>query len=319
MAINIHEIRAKDETKEDARRETQKMKLLIATDLTPGSQKMIEVVINRPWPAGSEACVLHVVDESPFPLDADLLEMAREGAEATIKSIGERLGASGLKVRTEVLLGHPRSAVPEYAKKWGADFLIVGSHGGSGLARFLLGSVAQHVLRTAPCSVEVVRASAQNAPPARRGLKILLATDGSECSAAAIRSVSRRPWPKGTCVKLISVVSPFVPVADPATGFFYAGQALVAVEAVEKAARSRAAEAIAQGSEILSESAFGRIERSEPLMGSPKAVILEEAAEWGADMIVVGSHGWRGIDRLMMGSVSESVALHARCCVEVIR
>lgn len=295
------------------------MKLLIATDLTPGSQKMIEVVSNRPWPASSEACVLHVVDESPFPLDADLLEMAREGAESAIKSIGERLGKSGLKVRTEVLLGHPRSAVPEYAKKWGADFLIVGSHGGSGLARFLLGSVAQHVLRTAPCSVEIVRASAQNTSLTGKGLKILLPTDGSKCSAAAIRSVANRPWPTGTCVKLISVVSPFVPVADTATGFFYAEQAVVAVEAVEKAARSRAAEAIAEGREILSESAFARIERSEPLMGSPKAVILDAAAEWGADMIVVGSHGWRGVDRLMMGSVSESVALHARCSVEVIR
>ena len=147
----------------------------------------------------------------------------------------------------------------------------------------------------------------------------MLPTDCSKCSAAAIRSVAKRPWPTGTSVKLVSVVSPFVPVADTATGFFYAEQAVVAVEAVEKAARSRAAEAIAEGCEILSESAFARIERREPLMGSPKAVILDEAAEWGADMIVVGSHGWRGVDRLMMGSVSESVALHAQCSVEVIR
>lgn len=295
------------------------MKLLIATDLTPGSQRMIEVVSNRPWPSGSEACVLHVVDESPFPLEADLLEIAREGAEAAIKSIGERLCAPSLKVHTEVLLGHPRSAVPECAKKWGADLLIVGSHSGSGLARFLLGSVAQHVLRTAPCSVEIVRANAHNAPPAGKGLRILLATDGSACSVAAIRSIAKRPWPTGTCVKLISVVSPFMPVADSATGFFYAEQAVMAVEAVEEAGRSRAAEAIARGRELLGNSSFAQIEQSEPLMGNAKAVILDEAAEWGADMIVVGSHGWRGVDRLMMGSVSESVALHARCSVEVIR
>ncbi len=295
------------------------MKLLIATDLTPESQKMIEVVSNRPWPAGSEACILHVVDESPFPLDANLLELAREGAESATRVIGERSKASGLKIRTEVLLGHPRSAVPEYAKKWGADFLIVGSHGDSGVARFLLGSVAQHVLRTAPCSVEIVRANTQNAPPARKGLKILLATDGSDCSMAAIRSVAKRPWPTATCVKLISAFSPFMPVADPATGFFYAEQTVVAAEAIEKAGRSRAAEAITQGRELLSDSSFAQIEQSEPLMGSAKAVILDEAAEWGADMIVVGSHGWRKVERLVMGSVSESVALHAQCSVEVIR
>lgn len=294
------------------------MKLLIGTDLTQESQKMIDVVGNRPWPAGSEACILHVLDESPL-LDADLLELAREGAESAIKGIGERFKASGLKSCTEVVLGHPRSAVPEYARKWGADIVIAGSHGGSGLARFLLGSVAQQVLRTAPCSVEIVRANTRGAPFAGKGLKILLATDGSKCSVTAIQSVANRPWPAGTCVKLISVVSPFIPVADSATGFFYAEQAVLAVEAVEKAARSRAAEAITQGRELLSNSPFAQIEQSEPLMGNAKAVILDEAAEWGADMIVVGSHGWRGADRLMMGSVSESVALHAQCSVEVIR
>ena len=295
------------------------MKLLIATDLTPESQKMIEIVSNRPWPTGSEACILHIVDETSFPLDASPLELAREGAESAIRAIGERLKASGLKIRTEVFLGHPRSAVPEYAKKWDADFLIVGSHGGSGFARFLLGSVAQHALRTAPCSVEIVRASTQNAPPARKGLKILLATDGSDCSMAAIQSIVRRPWPTATRVKLISAFSPFMPIADPATGFFYAEQTVVAAEAIEKAGRSRAAEAIARGREILSDSPFAQIEQSEPLMGYAKAVILDEAAEWDADMIVVGSHGWRGVDRLTMGSVSESVALHAQCSVEVIR
>lgn len=295
------------------------MKLLLATDLTPGSQKVLEAVKERPWPAASEACILHVVDLTPFPLNAELVETARQGAESAIKSLGERFRASGLKTRTEVLLGHPRNAVPEYARSWGADFVIVGSHGGSDLARFLLGSVAQSVVRTAPCSVEIVRASVHDSSHAQKGLRILLATDGSNCSIAAIRSVAKRPWPVGTCVKAISAVSPFVPVADVATGFFYAEQAVVAVETVEREARSRAVEAISQACEILQESQFAQIERSGPLMGNPKVVILDEAAEWGADLIVVGSHGWRGFDRLMMGSVSEAVALHARCSVEVIR
>jgi nucleotide-binding universal stress UspA family protein len=236
-----------------------------------------------------------------------------------MKSISERLVPSNLKIRTEVLLGAPRSAVPEYAKNWAADFVIVGSHGSSGLARFLLGSVAQNVVRTAPCSVEIVRANAQDSSHAQRGLKILLATDGSDCSTAAARSVATRPWPTGTCVKVISVVSPFFPVADVFTGYFEAQQALLPAETIEKTARFRAAEAIAQTDRLLRESSFAKIERSAPLLGDPKAVILDEAAPWGADLIVVGSHGWRGFDRLMMGSVSESVAVHAHCSVEVIR
>ena len=52
---------------------------------------------------------------------------------------------------------------------------------------------------------------------------------------------------------------------------------------------------------------------------TPKELILSEAAEWGADLIVVGSHGRRGINRFLLGSVSEAVALHANCSVEIIR
>ena len=52
---------------------------------------------------------------------------------------------------------------------------------------------------------------------------------------------------------------------------------------------------------------------------SPKELILSEAAEWDSDLIVVGSHGRRGVNRLVLGSVSEAVALHANCSVEIIR
>jgi nucleotide-binding universal stress UspA family protein len=55
------------------------------------------------------------------------------------------------------------------------------------------------------------------------------------------------------------------------------------------------------------------------LLDGPKSIIMDEAEKWGADLIVVGSHGHRGIERFLLGSVSEGVALHAKCSVEVIR
>jgi len=55
------------------------------------------------------------------------------------------------------------------------------------------------------------------------------------------------------------------------------------------------------------------------LEGSPKRRIVEESKSWGADMVVVGSHGRRGLTRYLLGSVSEAVAMHAHCSVEVIR
>jgi len=72
------------------------MKLLIATDISPSSHWVIDAVKARPWPPATEACVLHVVDVTPFPLGAELMEVARTGAESAVKSIGEELAQSGL-------------------------------------------------------------------------------------------------------------------------------------------------------------------------------------------------------------------------------
>lgn len=295
------------------------MKLLIATDISPSSHWVIDAVKARPWPADAEACVLHVVDLTPFPLGAELMEAARVGAESAVKSIGEDLAKSGLKTRTEVFLGAPRSAVPEYAKNWGADLVIVGSHGGTGVARFVLGSVAQSVVRYAPCSVEIVRHDPKRKPHPAGEFRILLATDGSDCSIAAVQSVAKRPWPAKTTIRVLSAVAPFIPVVDEASAYFYAGQSVLAAQAVEEAGRSRAKEAIGRAEELFREAGVKGVETGEPILGDPRAVILDEAKQWSADLIVLGSHGWRGLDRLMMGSVSESVAMHAPCSVEVIR
>lgn len=54
-------------------------------------------------------------------------------------------------------------------------------------------------------------------------------------------------------------------------------------------------------------------------MGSPKQVILDEAESWVADLIIVGSHGYGAWDRFLLGSVSNAVATHAKCSVEIVR
>ena len=58
---------------------------------------------------------------------------------------------------------------------------------------------------------------------------------------------------------------------------------------------------------------------SDVLPGSPRRLIVEEAETWGADLIVVGSHGYRTWERMLLGSVSQTVAAHAECSVEIIR
>jgi hypothetical protein len=86
-----------------------------------------------------------------------------------------------------------------------ARLVMAGSHGHSAIARFLLGSVAQSILRTAPCSVEIVRSRAGKPVSSSHPMKILLATDDSDCSVGATHSVANRPWPAGTTFKVLSV------------------------------------------------------------------------------------------------------------------
>ena len=85
-----------------------------------------------------------------------------QSADSLVKSASVKLSKVRLQATTKVLEGYPRIAVAEFAEEWGADLVMVGSHGVSGLVRFLLGSVAQATLRRSPRSVEIVRKPARD-------------------------------------------------------------------------------------------------------------------------------------------------------------
>lgn len=144
-------------------------------------------------------------------------------------------------------------------------------------------------------------------------MKILLAIDGSECSRAAVNEVARRPWPADSQVKVISIVEPPAPlVSEP-----YMGGG-VYFEEVERVMRKESGESVEQASAKL-RAAGGLQVSTEVLTGSPKRTIVEAAEAWGADLIVVGSHGYRSWERMLLGSVSQAVAAHAECSVEIVR
>jgi len=176
--------------------------------------------------------------------------------------------------------------------------------------------VARAVIRTAPCSVEVVRAPVTS-PPGKSAMKILLATDGTESSMLAVQSIARRPWPAESEVRVLSAVelrlSAFQATLEPA----FLGSA--AMEKIREEGMKRAQDAIQGAEEVLTNVGLNVLESISVLVESPKQIILDEAERWGANLIVVGSHGRRGVDRLLLGSTSEAVAIHARCSVEAIR
>jgi nucleotide-binding universal stress UspA family protein len=215
----------------------------------------------------------------------------------------------GLQVSDLVLCGYPPVLIPQYAEEWGADLVIAGSHGAGGLARFLLGSVAKSVLQTTQCSVEIFRLRAGRENGAQ--MKILLATDGSAYSEQAARAIAERPWPKGTIVKVLGVVE-----LPPAGVEPWNAQAWV-IDSLREERTKNAGDSVNQAESIVASAGLKTL--TEVVAGHARITIIDKAKEWDADLIALGSHGRRGFKRLVLGSVAETVALHAHCSVEVIR
>lgn len=148
-------------------------------------------------------------------------------------------------------------------------------------------------------------------------MRILLATDGSPCSDVAVDEVARRPWPAGTMLRVISIMVPPTPlVQEPLT---VSEDLYSQLEEVERKSRGDAVERAAERLRARSASTCDLHITAEVLEGSPRRVIVEEAERYKADLIIVGSHGYRSWERMLLGSVSHSVALHADCSVEIVR
>jgi nucleotide-binding universal stress UspA family protein len=142
-------------------------------------------------------------------------------------------------------------------------------------------------------------------------MKILLATDGFPHSQVAVDEVVRRPWPSGSTIRVMSVIQPYTP---PATEFVLAGATL---EDISQQQVSSAEQITRRAADALKETGLS-IETA-VREGDPRSVIVDEADEWGADLIVVGSHGRTGLTRWLLGSVAQAIVGHASCSVEVVR
>jgi nucleotide-binding universal stress UspA family protein len=146
-------------------------------------------------------------------------------------------------------------------------------------------------------------------------MKILLAIDGSTCSEAAVKEVIRRPWPAGSELRIVTAVAP--PANLTLESWVPSGDFYTEISRRDhETARSVVDKALSKLSAV--EERPWKIS-SKVIDGSPKQVIVEEAERWGADLIVLGSHGYGSWNRFLLGSVSQAVSLHAPCSVEIVR
>src|SRR5277367_6523091 len=142
------------------------MKILVGIDESKFCGDLLRAIVTQFRTEHTEVRVLHVLEPiAPAPPEmaagyAPELEDQKKPARELVERIAKELRSAGFKADAAVEVGDIREGIIDSAAEWGADLIVVASHGERGIRRFLIGSVAEFVARHAECSVEIVRAPA---------------------------------------------------------------------------------------------------------------------------------------------------------------
>ncbi|MEW6108041.1 MAG: universal stress protein [Nitrospirota bacterium] len=263
-------------------------KILLATDRSRFSEGAIREALSLSRRCSSKLIAISVVKTNlefemnmPQVIDQDEAEAMRHLETVRTKALEDGIDCEIITLRGEETYQEIVSA----AGKDQADIIIMGRHGRTGLLRLMMGSVTAKVIGHAPCNILVVP------PDAKVDCKqILIATDGSKYSETAAREAIGIAKRSDNSLVAVSVASSDIEIAS----------AKVNVAKVEALATEEGI----------------KIEGLTPT-GKPYEAIVETAKQKNTDLIVLGSRGRTGLERLLMGSVAERVIGHTETAVLV--
>ena len=253
--------------------------------------------------------------ESSPRVFAALLESPREDrnrrheAEHYLDLIAARLVENKVRSETALGFGDPAQFIIDEAIARNVDLIILGTHGRSGLGRWIYGSVADQVTRHAHVPVLLVPNNSR-AWPRTRSPRILVPLDGSPVANEAIASAKELAEVLGAEITLVGAVPP------PIYAYTYTDMPQELPEQLddEQAALHRYLEEVANDLRTT-----GRIVRTEVAFDAPVSAISDVAREKEIDVIVMSTHGSGGVTRLVMGSVANGVIRRANVPVVVVR
>lgn len=285
------------------------MKILAATDGSKHGRWAIEWLAEMPFAMKPVVRVLHVVDvagiRAPFMIQPVIVGTERyiqsevkrmeTAAKSTKKESEDLLSTLGLSGTVTIDQGGVAATIMKHAQR-GVGLLSIGSRGLDALDRFMLGSVSNHAIHHAPCSVLVVK---EGPRPVRH---VVLGIDGSAASDKAVKFLMRsiNPTPDGPDHEPVMVT-----VTHAVPYFKYPE-----VKETGKSLVQRCGAKLAKsGFQI----------REALRLGKPADELLTVAKQDKADLIVTGAKGLGAIRRVLLGSVSSRVVQHAHCGVLVVR
>jgi nucleotide-binding universal stress UspA family protein len=288
--------------------------IVVGVDFSDGSEKAAKTGLELARHHGARLYLIHAgaipepvgeaADTTFSALVGAMKETELREARERLEKLRERLSGQGAEVSQGIIDGPAHTALPKAAHELQADLLIAGSHGRTGIERFLMGSVAERLVRVAECPVLVVR----NELPAQGATRILVPVDFSSASDKALAALPALAAEQAE-IELFHVWDLPIGMAADYGGIEQINQLR---GRIEQSAKRRGQEALAKGRRLISGARF------ESAQGSPVDTIVNRLADGKHDLAVLGSHGRSGADRLFLGSVAEKVIRYAPCSVLVV-
>ncbi len=278
-------------------------------------QKMLTDYPDLTWTT-DEAPLVGDVAEGMHEPDERMFPSLRNVALNYLLPIAQQLRDSGLKasIETEVIFGAPEGCIVEAARKGNVTMIVMATHGYSGVRRWALGSVTERVLQAATVPVFVVRAT--NDKPATDAVtfrRLLVPQDGSAIAKQALPVAIELAQRTGAALHLLSVVEKRA--AMPGIALTYLNP-----DKLQQAQERHTQFATEQLQQIAVEVQQHNLTVThEVVVGAPDTMIIEQAVQQQCDAIVMATHGYGDLNRLLIGSVADKVIRGSATPILIVR
>jgi nucleotide-binding universal stress UspA family protein len=293
-------------------------RILFATDFSQWTRRAEDYACALACSWKAALTVLCVAEFPPelnpnYTVNQQYLAELLKNASSQLADLKVRAERRGVAVTTRVATGIPSEEVIAAARAEDSDLIVVGTRGKTGLAHVLLGSTAERVIRGTPCPVLAVRT--EEADKEDEGVlsrpmtmaRILVPIDFSDCSLAALEYAAMVAQQAVASLTLLHVLEPVSYGLDFDLGHFRSREDV-------RESWTKRLEELASSHRHLNVPIEYRLRG-----GFPVDSILDSAQTLPCDLIVMGTHGRRGISHTISGSVAEAVLRIARCPVIAVR
>lgn len=295
-------------------------RILLATDLSRWAEgaEVYACSLASSW--GATLTVISVLEFPPgmnpdYPVNRMYLAELMKQATAELADLKARMANRGVAVHTRVASGIPSQEVLAAAEAEDTDLIVVGTRGKTGLEHVVLGSTAERIIRIGPCPVLAVRGERQHAgegggrPPQYPASfrRILVPVDFSDCSLDALEYAVMVAQRSQASIRLLHVLEPV------SYGLDFTLSHAAKREDMRERITARLSGLVSALKSVQVAGDF------QVRGGLPADSILEAAELEAADLIVMGTHGRRGLSHTFWGSVAESVLRKSHCPVLTVR